>query len=98
MEKEVTRSSIVNSSLDTLKSSFLDVYYYHTGALAYLREQVDVLGVNNKEEALQDLEGIQTMSTLGKNMAYLLKCLEAGKEKGIEKPQLETKVKTNFIR
>lgn len=57
MEKEVTRSSIVNSSLDTLKSSFLDVYYYHTGALAYLREQVDVLGVNNKEEALAIIEG-----------------------------------------
>lgn len=57
MEKEVTRSSIVNSSLDTLKSSFLDLYYYHTGALAYLREQVDVLGVNNKEEALAIIEG-----------------------------------------
>lgn len=57
MEKEVRKSSIVNSSLDTLKSSFLDVYYYHTGALAYLREQVDVLGVDNKEEALAIIEG-----------------------------------------
>lgn len=53
---------------------------------------------NTPEEIKQDLEGLQTMRTLAKNMAWLLKCIEAGKEKGIEKPVLERQVKTNFVR
>ena len=56
-----------------------------------------VLG-NTPEEVKQDIEGLQTMRTLGKNMAWLLKCIEAGKEKGIEKPKLEEKTYTNFVR
>lgn len=50
-----------------------------------------------KEEAKQDLEGLQTMRDLGENMSYLLKCIEVGKEKEITKPRLERKIKTNFI-
>ena len=50
------------------------------------------------EQVRQDLEGMQTMRTLGTNMAWLLKCIEAGKAAGIELPQRETKVATNFIR
>ena len=53
---------------------------------------------NNAEEAKQDLEGMQTMRVLGNNMAYLLKCIDAGKNAGIEKPEIEPKIKTNFIR
>lgn len=52
----------------------------------------------NKEEAIQDLEGLQTMRNLGKNMAYMLKCIEAGKNENILKPEYESSVKTNFIR
>ena len=52
----------------------------------------------NKEEAKQDLEGLQTMRNLGENMAYLLKCIENAKESGIEKPVYEKKLKTSFIR
>ena len=43
-------------------------------------------------------EGIQIMRTLGNNIAWLLKCLEAGKKAGIEMPVDEEKIKTNFIR
>lgn len=54
---------------------------------------------NTRIEALQDLEGMQIMRTLGRNMAWMLKCIEAGKEKGIEFPvSPEKKVHTNFIR
>ena len=53
---------------------------------------------NTPEQVRQDLEGLQTMRTLGKNMAWLLKCIEAGKAAGIAKPERETKVATNFIR
>ncbi len=53
---------------------------------------------NNKEEAKQDLEGMQTMRNLGKNMAYMLKCMELAKNQNIEKPEYEKPIKTNFIR
>lgn len=52
---------------------------------------------NNKEEVVQDLEGMQTMYNLGKNMAWILKCIEIGKQNNINQP-VNTTVKTNFIR
>ncbi len=53
---------------------------------------------NTPEEVKQDLEGMQIMRTLGRNMAWMLKCIEAGKKAGIDAPGAETPVKTNFIR
>lgn len=53
---------------------------------------------NTPEEVAKDLEGLQIMRTLGKNMAWLLKCIEAGKAAGIKRPQAEAKIMTNFIR
>ena len=50
------------------------------------------------EQVRQDLEGMQTMRTLGNNMAWLLKCIDAGKKAGIEIPERETPQRTNFIR
>ena len=53
---------------------------------------------NTKEEAKQDLEGLQTMQNLGKNMAYLLECIHVGEKQEVKKPVYEKSVKTNFIR
>lgn len=53
---------------------------------------------NKPEEVLQDLEGLQVMRGIGQNMAWLLKCIEAGKAAGIETPEIEKKIATNFIR
>lgn len=53
---------------------------------------------NKPEEVLQDLEGMQIMRGIGQNMAWMIKCIEAGKAAGVEYPQTEAKVKTNFIR
>lgn len=50
------------------------------------------------EDVKQDLEGLQTMRNLGRNMAWMLKCIQAGKEKGIEAPAAERGSRTNFIR
>jgi len=50
------------------------------------------------EEVKQDLEGLQIMRTLGSNMAWLLKCIQAGKEAGIKLPVPEERITTNFIR
>lgn len=46
-------------------------------------------------EAAQDAEGMQTMRTLGQNMAWMLKSLEAGT---MPRPEREPPVRTNFIR
>jgi len=50
------------------------------------------------DEVRQDQEGMQVMRNLGRNMAWLLKCIEAGKAAGIERPIPEFKTMTNFIR
>ena len=50
------------------------------------------------EDVRKDLEGLQTMRTLGENMAWLLKCIELGKQNGINKPTYEPVVFTNFIK
>lgn len=49
------------------------------------------------DDVRKDLEGLQTMRTLGSHMAWLLKCIEVGRQNGIEKPERETPVRTNFI-
>lgn len=53
---------------------------------------------NRPEEVKQDLEGLQIMRGIGQNMAWLLRCIEAGKAAGISYPESEAKVRTNFIR
>ena len=53
---------------------------------------------NTPDEVEQDLEGLHVMRTLGRNMAWLLKCIRAGKNAGIEHPDYSKKVRTNFIR
>ncbi|CDE62133.1 nADPH-dependent FMN reductase [Fusobacterium sp. CAG:439] len=52
---------------------------------------------NSPDDVKQDLEGLQIMRVLGNNMAWLLKCIEAGRQAGIDKPQAEERVWTNFI-
>ena len=48
-------------------------------------------------DALKDEEGLQTMRTLARNMAFLIKSIALGKEKyGL--PQKEDPVSTHFIR
>jgi multimeric flavodoxin WrbA len=46
----------------------------------------------------KDLEGLQTMRVLARNMAYFLKCREAGNKAGVPLPVRETPIFTNFIR
>lgn len=49
------------------------------------------------EEVEQDTEGLQTMTNLGRNMVWLLKCIHLAKENGVNPPENQ-KVFTNFIR
>ena len=50
------------------------------------------------DEAKQDLEGMQNMRILARNMAWHLKCIEAGKKAGVPMPKKEEITFTNFIR
>ena len=50
------------------------------------------------EDVKKDLEGLQTMRTLARNMAFFLKCREAGLAAGVKLPKREKAVRTNFIR
>lgn len=49
------------------------------------------------EEVAEDKEGLMTMYNIGKNMAWMLKCIALGKENGLTHPDNE-KVLTNFTR
>ena len=53
---------------------------------------------NTPDEVRQDLEGMQVMRTLGRNMAWLMKCIQAGRLAGLEPPEREERAVTNFIR
>ncbi len=47
------------------------------------------------EDVLQDAEGLQTMRNLGRNMAWLMQCIERS---GLPAPEAERAAFTNFIR
>lgn len=49
------------------------------------------------EGVAADTEGMMTMYNLGRNMAWLLKCIDAGKKAGVTAPE-NKKITTNFIR
>ncbi|MCR5171807.1 MAG: flavodoxin family protein [Treponema sp.] len=53
---------------------------------------------SNGNDVLKDEEGIQIMHSIGRNMAWILKSIEAGKKAGIPQPEAEKKIFTNFIR
>ena len=50
------------------------------------------------EDVEKDTEGLQTMRNIGRNMAWLIKCIDAGKKNGIEIPTADSGEKTSFIR
>lgn len=50
------------------------------------------------EDVRRDEEGMQTMRTLGENLAWLMKCAAAGRAAGVPLPRYEPGTATNFIR
>lgn len=50
------------------------------------------------EDVMKDEEGLQTMRTLAQNIAWVLKCMEAGRKAGISMPVYEKWTPTHFIR
>lgn len=58
----------------------------------------NVVHGNTPDEVKQDLEGMQIMRTLARNMAWFLRCKEAAEKAGVALPEKEPRVATNFIR
>lgn len=76
----------------------LNKYFGIAGMLVVGSQYWNSVHGNTPDEVRQDLEGLQTMRTLGRNMAWALKCIEAGRNAGIEYPEREPMERTNFIR
>ena len=75
----------------------LNKYFTISGMPVVSSQYWNQIHGNTAEEASKDAEGLQTMRTLGRNMAFLLKSIALGKETyGL--PETEAKVATNFIR
>ena len=75
----------------------LNKYFTISGMPVVSSQYWNQIHGNNAEEANQDAEGLQTMRTLGRNMAFLMKSISLGK-KTFGLPETESKVATNFIR
>ncbi|WP_333804932.1 flavodoxin family protein [Sulfurospirillum sp.] len=88
----VARRSGTTSSFDVLNK------YFTINNMPIVSSQYwNNIYAKHPEDLEYDLEGQQTLSLLGKNMAWLLKCIEIGKNNGVNIPQNESRIFTNFI-
>ena len=74
------------------------MYYLMNNMIVIGSQYWNMVHGNTVSEVEQDTEGLQTMRTLAKNMAWILKSIEVAKKSGIEKPSVEARLATNFIR
>lgn len=74
----------------------LNTYFMEAGMVVPGSSYWNIIHGMMPGDAARDEEGIQTMRILGKNIAYLLKQKEAGKE--VKLPEDEEKIMTNFVR
>ena len=86
------RRAGTSSSLDVLNKYFQPCRMITVGS-TYWNE---VHGFT-PEDVHRDKEGMQTMRNLGRNLSWILKCIEAGKKAGLNPPELERGSQTNFI-
>lgn len=49
------------------------------------------------DDVRKDAEGLQTMRSLGENMAWMLHCIAEGRRNGMDKPVYEARLRTHFI-
>ena len=88
------RRSGTTSTLDQMNK-----YFLHQQMPVVPSRYWNMVHGNSPEEVAQDAEGLQIMRVLGRNMAWMLKLMEAGKQMGVPLPkQEEQRIATNFIR
>lgn len=80
---------------NTATFDVLNKYFSINGMPIATSQYWNMVHGNTPEEVLKDEEGLQTMRTLGKNMAFLMKSIQLGKEQfGL--PEKEPTIFTNF--
>lgn len=92
-------ASVVAARRGGLSSTFdeLNKYFTITGMPVASSQYWNSIHGGAPGEAKEDLEGLQTMRTLARNMTFLMKSIALGKEKfGL--PETEQHIATNFIR
>lgn len=75
----------------------LNKYFTISGMPVVSSQYWNAVHGNTPDEVRQDLEGMQIMRTLGRNMAWLLKSIDAARNT-VPLPVREKRVGTNFIR
>lgn len=92
-------ASVVVARRGGLSSTFdeLNKYFTISGMPIASSQYWNSVHGSEQGEAEQDTEGLQTMRTLAKNMAFLMKSIELGK-KAFSLPEKEEFIPTNFIR
>ncbi|MCI8560058.1 MAG: flavodoxin family protein [Dorea sp.] len=92
-------ASVVAARRGGLSATFdeLNKYFTISGMPVASSQYWNSIHGKTPGEAKEDKEGLQTMRTLARNMAFLMKSISLGKEKyGL--PEKEEKVSTSFIR
>lgn len=82
---------------NTASFDALNKYFTMTGMPVVSSQYWNMVYGGSADEVRQDAEGLQTMRTLGRNMAFMMKSIQLGKEQfGL--PQKEQPTFTNFHR
>ncbi len=92
-------AGVVAARRGGLSSTFdeLNKYFTISGMPVASGQYWNSIHGRQQGEALQDAEGLQSMRTLARNMVFLMKSIELGKEKyGL--PEKEVRQSTHFIR
>ncbi|MBQ4086752.1 MAG: flavodoxin family protein [Clostridia bacterium] len=76
----------------------LNKYYSISGMPQVPSQYWNMVHGTKAEDIEKDEEGMQILRSLGRNMAWLLGCIEAGKQAGITYPEREAQIRTNFVR
>ena len=80
---------------NTASFDVLNKYFTITGMPIASSQYWNMVYGNTPEEVRKDGEGLQTMRTLGRNMAFLMKSIQLGREQfGI--PEKEPTIVTSF--
>ena len=92
-------ASVVSARRGGLSATFdeLNKYFTISGMPVASGQYWNSIHGNNADEAQQDLEGLQIMRTLARNMSFLMKSIQLGKE-SFGLPEKEPRIGTNFIR
>ncbi|MGD1819127.1 MAG: flavodoxin family protein [Pleomorphochaeta sp.] len=76
----------------------MNKYFLHAQMILIPSRYWNMVHGTTVDQIYQDLEGLQILRTLARNMSWFLKCKEAGKKNKVEFPIQEERISTNFIR